>query len=163
MPMPMPMPMPLSLRRHSLAADRSGNVMIEFALTLPVLALLLVGMADLGSFSLQKSALLQGAQAGAQYGIIDPSVAANVNATAQSATGLTGVTATSSVFCECVAGTMVTCTTICDSGQTRRQYITVNTTKSFSSALSVATHAFGGFARWTPPSTVSASVTMIIP
>lgn len=44
-----------------LAADRCGNVMIEFALALPVLALLLVGLADLGSFSLQKSAMLQGA------------------------------------------------------------------------------------------------------
>lgn len=146
-----------------LATDRSGNVMIEFALALPVLALLLVGMADLGSFSLQKSAMLQGAQAGAQYGIIDATNTANINSTAQSATGLSGVTATSSVFCECVAGTTVTCTTTCSGGATLKQYITVNTTKSFSSALSVVAHSFGGFATWTPPSTVSASVTLIVP
>ena len=148
---------------RSLAIDRSGNVMIEFALALPVLALLLVGMADLGSFRLQKSAMLQGAQAGAQYGIIDSSNTANINSTAQSATGLSGVTATSSVFCECVSGTTVTCTTTCTGGATLKQYVTVNTTKSFSSALSVVTHPFSGFARWTPPSTVSASVTMIVP
>lgn len=144
-------------------ADCSGNVMIEFALALPVLALLIVGMADLGSFSLQKSAMLQGAQAGAQYAIIAHAESANINSTAQSATGLSGVTATNTVFCECVAGTTVVCTTTCGSGQTLKRYVTVNMTKSFSSALSVATHSFAGFASWTPPTTVSASVTMVVP
>ena len=148
---------------RNLAADRCGNVMIEFALALPVLALLLVGMADLGSFGLQKSAMLQGAQAGAQYGIIDSSNTANINSTAEGATGLSGVTATSTVFCECVAGTTVTCTTTCSGGTTRKQYVTVTTTRSFTSALSVVAHSFGGFATWTPPSTVSASVTLIVP
>jgi Flp pilus assembly protein TadG len=157
-------------RRPRLAADRSGNMMIEFALALPVLALLIVGLVDLGSFSLQKSAMLQGAQAGAQYGIIaysgnltSTAEVANVNSTAQSATGLSGVIATNSVFCECVTGTAVACTTTCGAGQTLKGYVTVNTTKSFSSALSVATHTFAGFISWTPPSTVSASVTMIVP
>src|SRR5258708_27198365 len=146
-------------RRPRLVAGTSGTVMIEFALALPVLALLLVGLADLGSFSLQKSAMLQGAQAGAQYGIIDYSTPASINSTAQSATGLSGVTATNTVFCECVAGTAVSCTTTCSSGQTLKRYVTVNTTKAFSSALSVATHTFAGFVSWTPPSTVAASVT----
>lgn len=151
------------MRSPRVLADRSGNLMIEFALALPVLALLIVGMADLGSFSLQKSAMLQGAQAGAQYAIIAHSESANINSTAQNATGLSGVTATNTVFCECVAGTTVVCTTTCGSGQTLKRYVTVNTTKSFSSALSVATHSFAGFVSWTPPSTVSASVTMIVP
>ena len=48
-----------------------GNVMLAFALALPVLMLLTVGLLDLGSYSLQKSAMLQGARAGAQYGILD--------------------------------------------------------------------------------------------
>lgn len=164
------MPRCLSPRWPRLAADRCGNMMIEFALALPVLALLIVGLADLGSFSLQKSAMLQGAQAGAQYAIIaysgnlnSTSEAANVNSTAQNATGLSGVTATNTVFCECVAGTVVACTTTCSAGQTLKGYVRVNTTKSFSSALSVATHTFGGLVSWTPPSTVAASVTMIVP
>ncbi len=86
------------LRR--LAADRRGNLMIEFALVLPILALMLVGLLDLGRFSLDKSAMLQGAREGAQYGILAPDDSANINTTAQNATGLTGVTATNSVFCE---------------------------------------------------------------
>ena len=78
--------------------------MLEFALALPILMLLTVGLLDLGSYSLQKSAMLQGARAGAQYGILDYSDAAKVNTTAQNATGLTGVTANTTWFCECVVG-----------------------------------------------------------
>ena len=48
-----------------LAADRGGNLVIEFALALPILSLLLFGLLDLGRYSLQKSALLQGAREGA--------------------------------------------------------------------------------------------------
>jgi Flp pilus assembly protein TadG len=158
-------------RRPPVAADRSGNVMLEFALALPILALLLVGLIDLGNFGLQKSAMLQGARAGAQYGIVvysgvnsaSTSDSANVNSTAQTATGLTGVTATNTLFCECVSGTTVACTTTCGSGQTLKHYVRVNTTKSFNSVLSVATLNFAGYGSWTPPTLVSASVTMIVP
>jgi Flp pilus assembly protein TadG len=156
--------------RSGPAADRSGNVMMEFALALPILTLLMVGLIDLGSFGLQKSAMLQGARAGAQYGILvcsnsDTCTAqsSNINSTAQGATGLSGVTATNSPFCECVTGTTVLCSTTCGSGQTLKRYITVNTTKSFSSVLAVATLNFGSFGSWTPPTVVSASVTMIVP
>jgi Flp pilus assembly protein TadG len=156
--------------RSGPAADRSGNVMMEFALALPILTLLMVGLIDLGSFGLQKSAMLQGARAGAQYGILvcsnsDTCTAqsSNINSTAQGATGLSGVTATNSPFCECVTGTTVLCSTTCGSGQTLKRYITVNTTKSFSSVLAVATLNFGSFGSWTPPTSVSASVTMIVP
>jgi Flp pilus assembly protein TadG len=156
--------------RLHLAADRSGNVMLEFALALPILTLLLVGLFDLGSFGLQKSAMLQGARAGAQYAILVCSdsttcdtQSSNINSTAQGATGLSGVIATNAPFCECVTGTTVLCSTTCGTGQTLKRYITVNTTKSFSSALSAATLNFGRFGSWTPPTLVSASVTMIVP
>jgi Flp pilus assembly protein TadG len=154
--------------RPFVAADRSGNVMLEFALALPVLILLMVGLVDLGSYALQKSAMLQGARAGAQYAIVVYSGAtaasstdsANVNSTAQTATGLTGVTGTNTFFCECTAGTTVACTSTCS---TLKRYVTVNTTKSFTSILSVATLNLAGYGSWTPPTSVSASVTMIVP
>jgi Flp pilus assembly protein TadG len=150
-------------RVDRLAVDRSGNVIIEFALGLPVLFLLLAGLLDLGNYGLQKSSLLQGAREGAQYGIVSYGDSSNINSTAQNATGLTGVTASNSVFCECAAGTAVSCSTTCGSGQTFKRYITVSTTKSFSSILQVATLSFGSFGSWTPPTSVSASVTMIVP
>lgn len=145
------------------AADRAGNMIIEFALALPLFFLLLVGLLDLSRFAMAKSAMLQGARAGAQYGLVAYSESANINSTAQTATGLSGVTATNTVFCECVTGTAVVCTTTCLTGQTLKRYLTVTTTKSFSSVLTAATTQFGGFASWTPPTSVSASVTLIVP
>ena len=145
------------------AAGDRGNVMIEFALALPVIFLLMAGLLDLGRFSMQKSAMLQGAREGAQYGILVPTDSANINTTAQDATNLTGVTATNTVFCECVAGTTVGCGTTCTGGATLKKYITVTTTRSFTSVLSVATLSFGSFGSWTPPTSLAASVTLIVP
>ena len=156
----------LSYRRSGrprLSADRSGNILLEFALALPVLALLVVGLLDLGRYSLQKSAMLQGARAGAQYGMLDTSDAAKVNTTAQNATGLTGVTANTTWFCECVSGTTVACTTTCSGGATIKRYVTVSASKSFDSVLTTATLSFGSFGSWTPPTSLSASVTMMVP
>src|SRR5471032_2793965 len=102
---------PRELRRHD-----GGNMMIEFALALPILSIMLIGMLDLGRFALDKSSLLQAARAGAQYGIVasnggvlPSSELTNVNTTAQGSTSLTGVTATNSVFCECTSGVSVSC------------------------------------------------------
>jgi Flp pilus assembly protein TadG len=146
-----------------LATHGGGNVMLEFALALPVLTLLLLGLLDLGRYGLQKSAMLQGAREGAQYGMMAYSDSANINTTAQNATGLTGVTAINNVFCECVSGTTVSCTSTCSGGGSPKRYVTVTTTKSFSSVLSVTTMSFGSMGSWTPPTSLSASVTMIVP
>ncbi len=142
-----------------IAADRSGNVIIEFSLALPILFVLMAGLMDLGTFAYQKSALLQGAREGAQYGMLNSGDSANINSTAQNATGLSGVTATNSVFCECTAGTTATCGA-CAGGGTARKYIQVNVTKSFTSIIKMATVSFGQFGSWTPPGTVNATVTM---
>ena len=147
--------------RPRLLADRSGNVILEFALALPILALMMVGLLDLGRYSLEKSAMLQGARAGAQYGILDYSDAAKVNTTAQNATGLTGVTATTNWFCECLSGTTVACTTTCSGGVTLKRYVTVSTSKAFDSVLTTTTLRFTS-GSWTPPTSLSASVTMMV-
>lgn len=146
-----------------LAGDCRGNVLIEFAIALPVLFLLVVGMFDLGRYGLQKSSLLQGAQAGVRYGIVAYNESSNINSTAATATGLTGVTATNNVFCECLSGATVSCSTTCGSGQTLKRYVSVTTTKSFSTVLSSASLTLSGIGTWTPPTTVSATVTMIVP
>jgi Flp pilus assembly protein TadG len=152
--------------RHSLKRlrdDRGGNFAIEFALVLPILALLLVGLLDLGRYSLQKSALLQGAREGAQYGMLAPTDTANIQTTAQNATGLSGVSAVAERFCECVAGTPVACTPSCGAGM--KTYIKVTTTRNFVSVLS--SNSVGGIttfmSHWAMPASISADVTMIVP
>jgi hypothetical protein len=107
--------------------------------------------------------MLQGARAGVQYATVAYSESTNINTTAQTATGLSGVTATNTVFCECVSGTTVLCTVTCSTGQTLKRYVRVTTTKSFSSVLTAATSNLGQSLTWTPPTSVSASVTMIVP
>ena len=122
---------------RSLVANRRGNIMLEFALALPILFILLAGLLDLGMYALQKSALLQGAREGAQYAMMSYADSANINTTAQNGTGLTGVTATNTVFCECVAGTTISCGATCGTG-TFKRYVTVTTNKGFTSVLSHA-------------------------
>jgi Flp pilus assembly protein TadG len=147
-----------------LSADRSGNLLLEFSLALPVLAAMVVMMVDAGRYSLQKSAMLQGAREGAQYGSYAPNSASEINATAQNATGLTGVTATSRVYCECTYGVALTdCSVSCTGGAVKKKYVEVTTTKDFSSAISGATKNFGKLGSWTVPSSTTATVTMICP
>jgi Flp pilus assembly protein TadG len=139
--------------------------MIEFALILPVLCLMMVGMFDLGRFGLQKSAMLQGAREGAQYGILahQPTDMAAIGTTAQNATGLSGVTATATVFYECASGVSVPAGTSCGGSTPLKTYLTVQVTKTFTSVLAAGGASFGSFGRWTPPTSVAASVTMICP
>ena len=158
---------------RSLRGCERGNVMIEFALALPILCLMLIGMIDLGRYGLQRAAMLEGARAGAEYAVfivstqsltsLSTSNMTAINSTAQNATGLTGVTASSSLSCECVSGTSVACTTTCGSGQTLKKYVTVSATKSFTSVLTKSTLSFGSVGSWTPPTSLSSSMTMISP
>lgn len=150
--------------RPRLAADRAGNIIIEFALALPIFTVLTVGMVDLGRYSLQKSALLQGARAGAQYGVLDYSAGAQakVEATAQDASGLTGVTASASWFCECVSGTLNATCSACSGGTTLKRYVKVRLDKTFASVVTTGKIDFGPLGSWTPPTTLSAEVTMMV-
>jgi Flp pilus assembly protein TadG len=153
---------------RALPAAGHGNVMLEFALALPVISLLLIGMIDLGRYALQQSSILEGARQGAQYGVYAFQASSSgdsngVNSTARNATGLTGVTATNGTFCECVNGTSVSCTTTCGSGQTLKQYLAVTVSKPFTSIMAATSISFGAFGSWTPPTSTSATLTMIIP
>jgi Flp pilus assembly protein TadG len=150
-------------RLKGLGADRRGNFLIEFALAMPILFLLLVGLVDLGSYSLQKSSLLQGAREGAQYGMLAPNDTANIQTTAQNATGMTGVSAVAETFCECVSGTHVACDPSCGAGM--KTYVKVTTTRSFVSILGgTSVGGIGSFVTyWAMPASISADVTMIVP
>ncbi len=153
------------LRRHE-----GGNMMIEFALALPVLSVMLMGMLDLGRFAIDKSSILQAARAGAQYGVAASNAGVlsaadlnSVNTTAQSSTSLTGVTATNSVFCECTSGVTVACNSTCSGGNFLKHYLTVTTTRAFTSVVGTAGLNFGSLGGWTAPTSLSASVTILLP
>lgn len=157
---------PLRRFAQRLRADCLGNFLIEFALAMPILFLLLVGLLDFGRYSLEKSAMLQGAREGAHYGIIAPTDSSNINTTAQNASGRTDVTATNSVFCECSSapGTAVACTSTCTGTAVLKKYITVSATAPFASVLGPTTFGLNSWlGGWTLPTSVSAAVTLIVP
>ena len=66
------------------------------------------------------------------------------------------------MFCECVSGTTVVCSTTCSGGATIKRYVTVNMNKAFDSVLTTSTLSFGALGSWTPPTAMSASVTMMV-
>ena len=47
-------------------------------------------------------------------------------------------------------------------GATIKRYVTVSAAKSFDSVLTAASLNFGSFGSWTPPTSLSASVTMMV-
>ncbi len=158
------------LKAQRLCRHDGGNMMIEFALALPVLSIMLIGMLDLGRFALDKSSMLQAARSGAQYGIVASNAGVltttdltSVNTTAVASTSLTGVTSTNSMFCECTSGVGIpncspkpTCTTL-------KYYLTVTTTRSFTSVVGVAGLHFGSLGNWSAPTSITASVTTLLP
>jgi Flp pilus assembly protein TadG len=144
-----------------LAGDRGGNFAIEFAMALPVLMLLVMGLVDLGRFSMQKSAMLQAASDGAQYGSFNPNDMPGAISAAQTISGVAGVTATANLICECTYNTPVLCNSTCTGNTPPKKYVQVTASKAFSSVMSKP--GVGGFAVWTLPSTTSATVTMICP
>ena len=45
---------------------------------------------------------------------------------------------------------------------TIKRYVTVSASKAFDSVLTTTTLSFGSFGSWTPPTSLSASVTMMV-
>jgi len=71
--------------RRSRRRER-GQALVEFALVLPLLLLLLLGIAEFAVVMLSYNTLADAARQGARYGIVHPGDVAAIEATARSAT-----------------------------------------------------------------------------
>ncbi len=121
------------------AADR-GSALVELAVTLPLLVLLVVGVADFARVFHVSMALTNAARAGAQYGSQNNkhTDTANMVTTATAAAGTVPITAVASYLCECAtdAGTFTAtspannCSATCAGGHLAIQ-VTVTTTSTF--------------------------------
>ena len=155
------------LFRHRVDRDR-GNIAVEFAIALPVLATLVLGIVDYGMLMYTAASLKGATRAGAEYARAywnNPSVSNVATGTQQqvcSALGLTltagscsPVTPSVSTSCTCADNTSVTpcpptgnpCTAKTNPGVLL--YVTVAAVESFSPIFSWASFAF--------PSSVTAS------
>ena len=92
----------------------AGQALVELALTLPILVLLMVGIADIGFYAYVAIQVSNAAHAGVQYGAQNHATASDTPgmqaAAIEDAANLTGMTATPSHFCSCSDGTSSNCT-----------------------------------------------------
>ena len=126
----MPRASPTALRMLLRSPPRGGAI-IEFALIMPFLVLLAVGLCDLG-FAVYNSMQVQAAaEAGAQYAVRHTWDATAVAAAVTGATGTGGISATPapSEVCACPGGgvlTQIGCTSTCPSGDPPGTYASVS-------------------------------------
>src|SRR5436305_14551245 len=97
-----------------------GSSLVEFALTAPLLLLLMAGVLNYGIALRTAVAVSDAARAGAQYGSMAPENAADIAgmqaAARNAAPTLTDITATAVRSCKCANGSAVSCTGTCSTG-----------------------------------------------
>ena len=115
-----------------------GQSILEFAITAPILILILLTVADFGRVFFVAIALNNAARAGTQYGIQSPANAADVSGMIQAAendaSNVSGVTATASEYCACPDGSTQACNASPSCGD-MRVYVEVDTSGSFQTLL----------------------------
>jgi Flp pilus assembly protein TadG len=115
--------------------DESGNVAVEFALIMPVTALLLAGLIEFGTAVYGGMSLENGARAGAQFAIEQGLDTAGITATVAGASNLDGGTldVDPREFYECsdAYGTEVAEDTDCGSGIPLATFIEVTVTQPY--------------------------------
>ncbi len=123
--------------RRAWASD-AGSALVELAVSLPLLALVMVGAIDFARVFYVGMELTNAARAGAQYGAYNPAQSGDVAGMQTTATGSVNITIdppTASRTCQCATGagafSPATCTTTCPSGQHLVVTVTVTTSKTF--------------------------------
>ena len=127
-------------------ASRGGNVSVELALLMPIMAFMLVAAIDFGSYIYSKMQLQNASRAGAQYAIqtdeqfVDT---AAILVAIQAATDLeASTTIASELFCGCADGVEFAvdavegCTSDCDGGEFPALTIRVTLANTFSTLFS---------------------------
>lgn len=130
--------------------SQRGVALVEFALVVPLLALLLVGIIEIGRFAYFSIAVANAARAGAQYGSYDISRAVDKTgmqnaATADGSNNISNIQATANDVCTCwnsstgtespYPPTHTQCGSTC-TGARNVTYVEVDTTGSFAPMFS---------------------------
>jgi Flp pilus assembly protein TadG len=115
--------------------DRHGVAALEFAVILPVLALTLMSVIDLGSAIQQTLRLEAAARSGAQYATFTPTDQVGIeNAVRSALSGWSNITVQPAIMsCVCPGSGGASCTSTCALGLER--YVSIVVTRSFSALL----------------------------
>ena len=112
------------------ASGVSGVATVEMALMLPFLLLTVIGIIDVSRAAFVGMAVANAASAGALYGAQGPGYAVDTSAVLAAATAdaqVSGMTISSSTYCECSDGSTSTCLADDCGGSRRMDYIQVDT------------------------------------
>lgn len=120
-----------------LAGCARGTAAVEFALLMPVVLLLIVGLYDFGMATYTAMSLAGAARAAGQYALQNPTDTAGIQQAADNASQLptNGLTVTSGEVCQCPDGTTVSCTGVCPAG-TIQVYVQVKAQQPFRMLIS---------------------------
>ena len=118
-----------------------GSALLELAISMPLLLLILFGVADLGRFLYAATEVVNAAAAGAEYAtasLANTTDYAGMQTAAQNdAANVSGMQVSTSSFCQCVSGTTVSCTIgACGGSSTPPSYIKVTTSATFNTLFS---------------------------
>ena len=124
------------------AADNiSGAAAIEFGVVVPMLALIVTAVIDIGLGVHSKMQLEDAAQAGVQWAIRNGFDATGISAAVANATNNSSITATPAPvqFCGCASGSSIsgaTCGTPCPNGAQAGTYVTVSAQTTYTTMIS---------------------------
>ena len=111
-----------------------GAAAVEFALISPIVAIVILGVADFGFLTLKSTQVSSATRAGIQFVMTDPEdYAANISSVVTNSTNLDAdnMTVTTSEGCRCLgSSTSVDCDTDTCSGNAPPKYVTITTTYS---------------------------------
>jgi Flp pilus assembly protein TadG len=114
---------------QAVARSRRGAAAVEFALMIPIISALMLGLVNYGLATFDKMELTSAARAGAQLALLDTTTSSSdIKQAVVDSTNLSLTTSdvTTSEACECADGSSVTCGATCGDGSTNRYYYTVS-------------------------------------
>ncbi|MGE5504577.1 MAG: TadE/TadG family type IV pilus assembly protein [Actinomycetota bacterium] len=116
-----------------LARCRRGVTAVEFALTLPFMMVMLVGLAEFGLAVNEKMRLESAAWAGVQYGYSHTTDTAGMVSAVQQGAGLdpSKITVATAFSWGCADGSTVAQDATCGDGSQKRSYVTVTVTETW--------------------------------
>ena len=122
------------------AGNTSGAAAIEFGVVVPMLALMVTAVIDLGLGIYSKMQLEDAAQAGVEWAIRNGFDANAISTAVTSATGSTRISATPAPvqYCGCASGSSIssaTCGSTCPDGALAGTYITVSAQVTYNTTL----------------------------
>ena len=126
-------------QRFSVRGRNRGVATVEMALMLPFLLLLMIGIYDVSRAAFVGIAVRNAASAGAYYGSQGPSYADDttaIEAAVAADAQVSGITVTTSKFCECSDGTSSTCQATDCASSRRMDFVQVDTSADWVPILS---------------------------